>query len=78
MSGAAAGQPAFDQAPGCRVVINDEGQFSIWPADQPMPPGWKEEGMTGTRAECLDYIERTWADMRPRSLRMAMAKRPGR
>jgi MbtH protein len=55
-----------------KVVVNDEEQYSIWPADREPPAGWREDRMTGTRAECLDYIERTWTDMRPLSLRRRM------
>jgi MbtH protein len=51
------------------VVCNDEAQYSIWPADRPVPSGWKEEGVRGTRVDCLTYIERVWTDMRPLSAR---------
>lgn len=51
------------------VVVNDEEQYSIWPADRSVPLGWRTVGMRGTRQACLDYIERHWTDMRPRSLR---------
>jgi MbtH protein len=54
------------------VVVNDEEQFSIWPADREPPAGWHTVGVTGSRDECLDHIERVWTDMRPRSLRAAM------
>jgi MbtH protein len=39
-----------------KVVINDEDQFSMWPADQETPPGWSDTGKTGTQDECLEYI----------------------
>ncbi|MEL6444657.1 MAG: MbtH family protein [Bacteroidota bacterium] len=55
-----------------RVVVNHEEQYSIWPADRELPPGWNAEGKDGTRDECLDHIEVIWTDMRPLSLRMAM------
>lgn len=55
-----------------RVVCNDEEQYSIWPADRELPPGWHAEGTTGSRAECLDHIGRVWTDMRPASLRRRM------
>lgn len=57
-----------------RVVINHEEQYSIWPADRQVPLGWKPIGRTGTKQECLDYIEEVWTDMRPRSLRKAVAE----
>jgi MbtH protein len=52
-----------------RVVINHEEQYSIWPADRELPFGWSEVGKTGTKQECLAYIEEVWTDVRPRSLR---------
>lgn len=52
-----------------RVLVNVEEQYSIWPADRDLPPGWTEVGVQGTKAHCLDYIETVWTDMRPRSLR---------
>jgi MbtH protein len=55
-----------------QVVANDEEQFSIWPAEKLLPDGWHHRGVTGTRDECLDYIETTWTDMRPLSLRKWM------
>jgi len=54
------------------VVVNDEEQYSIWPAVRPLPSGWYDAGFTGGRQDCLDHIEARWTDMRPRSLREAM------
>ena len=56
------------------VVRNDEEQYSIWPADEPPPAGWHSVGKSGTREECLSYIQSVWTDMRPRSLREAMER----
>lgn len=55
-----------------KVVVNHEEQYSIWPADRENPLGWTDAGRTGTRAECLAYIEEVWTDMRPLSLRKKM------
>lgn len=52
------------------VVVNEEDQYSLWPAGRDIPDGWRAEGFTGTRQECLDYIDVAWVDMRPRSLRL--------
>ncbi|MGH2485816.1 MAG: MbtH family protein [Ktedonobacterales bacterium] len=54
------------------VVLNDEGQYSIWFTDRELPLGWRREGTTGGKQECLAHIERVWTDMRPLSLRRAM------
>jgi MbtH protein len=57
------------------VVLNHEEQYSIWPADRPLPDGWRHEGVRGSRQECLAHIGRVWTDMRPLSLREKMAAR---
>jgi MbtH protein len=54
------------------VVANHEEQYSIWPVDRDLPPGWRAEGTRGSREECLDHIELIWTDMRPLSLRKQM------
>ncbi len=56
------------------VVLNDEEQYSIWPAERKSPAGWRLAGVVGTRQECLDHIGRVWTDMRPLSLRERMAR----
>jgi MbtH protein len=55
-----------------KVVVNDEEQYSIWPSDRDNPAGWKDAGKTGTKDECLAWINENWKDMRPASLRKAM------
>jgi len=37
-----------------------------------IPNGWTAVGANGNRKECLDWIEATWTDMRPKSLVDAM------
>lgn len=54
------------------VVVNEEEQYSIWSAGRELPAGWRLDGFTGTEDECLAYIEETWTDMRPASLRRWM------
>ncbi|WP_028193134.1 MbtH family protein [Salinispora pacifica] len=56
------------------VVVNHEEQYSVWAADRQVPDGWRAEGFTGTREQCLDHVERIWTDMRPLSLRRRMAE----
>lgn len=54
------------------VVVNDEEQYSIWPAEKTSPEGWRTVGKQGLKAECLAYIDEVWTDMRPLSLRQRM------
>jgi MbtH protein len=47
-----------------KVVTNHAKQYYIWPADADPPPGWRDAGCTGTKAECLSYIVEVWAEAR--------------
>ena len=58
------------------VVQNAEEQYSIWPCTKPIPEGWSQAGASGTKQECLTFIESAWTDMRPLSLRKMMTQRP--
>ena len=53
------------------VVVNDEDQWSIWPAHRAVPAGWTAEGTIGSQRECVEHIETCWTDIRPRSVRKA-------
>jgi MbtH protein len=64
--------PFDDTASVFRVLINDEGQYSLWPDFAAIPAGWNSVAGPDSRQACLDYIESQWLDMRPRSLVVAM------
>ena len=68
--------PFDDESGEFLVLMNDEEQYSLWPAFKPVPAGWRATGPRGSRATCLDWIEQTWTDMRPKSLREAMGRMP--
>jgi MbtH protein len=55
-----------------RVVVNGEDQYSIWPVDRSIPLGWTDVGKSGSKDDCLAYINEVWTDMRPLSLRQRM------
>ncbi|MGW4629719.1 MbtH family protein [Streptomyces rubiginosohelvolus] len=57
-----------------QVVVNDEGEYSVWPANNEVLPGYRAEGTTGTRHECMNHIQRVATDPRPLSLRQAADK----
>ncbi|MGW1996817.1 MbtH family protein [Embleya sp. NPDC001921] len=50
------------------ALLNDEGQYSLWPAFLNAPDGWHTAYGPAARARCLEHIETNWTDMRPRSL----------
>jgi MbtH protein len=64
----------FDDQDGTFVVlVNDEEQHSLWPADLTIPAGWRAVHGPDARQPCLDYIEANWTDIRPRSARREAA-----
>lgn len=56
------------------VLVNDEDQHSLWPVFADIPAGWRVVHGEASRAVCLDYVEKNWTDLRPKSLRDAMAE----
>ncbi|GIH79622.1 MbtH family protein [Planobispora longispora] len=56
------------------ALINDEGQYSLWPAWAEVPAGWTVAFGEDTRQACLEHIEANWTDMRPKSLIQAMGE----
>lgn len=50
------------------VLVNAEGQHSLWPSFAPVPEGWTVTLRDVGRAEALDHVNRHWTDMRPLSL----------
>ncbi|GKQ40461.1 MbtH family protein [Streptomyces sp. A012304] len=64
--------PFEDQDATYLVLVNDEAQYSLWPTFADVPDGWSVAHPEDTREACLEYVERTWTDMRPKSLVEAM------
>jgi MbtH protein len=63
----------FDDADGrFLVLVNDEGQHSLWPSFADVPGGWTIAFEEITREACLEYVEANWTDLRPRSLAESM------
>ena len=60
--------PFEDENGTYHVLINDEGQHSLWPAFIDVPEGWTIVHKSDTRAACLEYVNQNWTDMRPNSL----------
>ncbi|MER8071234.1 MbtH family protein [Streptomyces sp. NPDC094034] len=54
------------------VLVNAEGQHSMWPTFADVPDGWEVAFGPRLRQECLDFVETNWTDMRPTSLIEAM------
>jgi MbtH protein len=60
--------PFEDEDANYFVLINDEGQHSLWPVFADVPDGWEVIFGEDGRQACLDFIEKNWTDMRPNSL----------
>jgi MbtH protein len=63
-----AGNPFDDEDGVFYALVNDEGQYSLWPTFAVVPAGWTVAFGEASRQECLDHIEANWTDMRPKSL----------
>ncbi|WP_040774200.1 MbtH family protein [Nocardia pneumoniae] len=50
------------------VLINEEGEHSLWPVFAAVPGGWAVAYGAANRKSCLQYVENHWLDMRPKSL----------
>jgi MbtH protein len=61
-----------------RILQNEEGQCSLWPATLAIPDGWATVHDADSRSACIAYVEASWTDMRPLSLvRSALNDRSG-
>jgi MbtH protein len=60
--------PFEDENGTFHVLVNEEGQHSLWPTFIDVPAGWTIVHASDTRAACLDYVNKNWTDMRPKSL----------
>ncbi|RNM09277.1 MbtH family protein [Dickeya undicola] len=55
------------------VLVNEQQQYSLWPAFAAVPPGWNSVYGPESREACIAYTEIHWQDMRPASLRTTEA-----
>ncbi|WP_083842596.1 MbtH family protein [Bradyrhizobium sp. ORS 375] len=45
------------------VLVNAQGQHSLWPRHIKVPAGWEMVGPQGDREECLRWIDANWTDV---------------
>src|ERR1022692_2906586 len=66
-------QRALDSRPGTAylIVVNAEGQHSIWPSTLAVPAGWRPKGPPMRKEACLAAITTEWPDIAPASVRAA-------
>ncbi|MDG4864793.1 MbtH family NRPS accessory protein [Streptomyces sp. T-3] len=51
-----------DNSVACAVVVNDKGQYSVWPQGRQVPDGWHATGFSGPRDGCLQHIAAVWTE----------------
>ena len=54
------------------VLVNEEGQHSLWPSFVDVPAGWTAAHGEDSREACLAYVNANWTDLRPLSLIRSM------
>ncbi|MFK4213564.1 MbtH family protein [Streptomyces sp. NPDC030920] len=64
--------PFEDENGSYLVLVNDEGQHSLWPAFAEVPAGWTVAKGEDSREACLAFVNKNWTDLRPKSLVEAM------
>jgi uncharacterized protein YbdZ (MbtH family) len=69
--------PFDDEEGSFYVLVNAEGQHSLWPTFAPVPEGWNTVHGSARRSSCLEYVEARWTDLRPLSLIARMEAESG-
>ncbi|KSU88603.1 MbtH family protein [Priestia flexa] len=69
--------PFENQSGSYLVLINEEGQHSLWPTFVEVPLGWKVVYGESNRESCLKYINSHWIDIKPNSLKLVASSLKG-
>ncbi|MFJ2743757.1 MbtH family protein [Streptomyces sp. NPDC087440] len=59
------------------VLRNAEEQYSLWPDTMQVPAGWNVVNGPAPRQKAIEFVDRAWSDMRPKSLRNATVGQEG-
>ena len=68
--------PFDDRSGSFSVLVNDEDEYSLWPAAVDVPPGWRVARPAGTLDAARQHVDEVWTDLRPRSLAEASDRTP--
>lgn len=60
--------PFDDRSAQFLVLVNDEGQHSLWPDFVAVPAGWRTIHGPASAHAAESWVETHWTDLRPRSL----------
>lgn len=61
------GNPFDDEDRKFRVLVNEKGQYSMWPDGNDVPKGWTSVFGPTDRQSCLDHVKESWSEMSPSS-----------
>ena len=53
------------------VLVNGEGQHSLWPSSAEVPAGWTVARGETDRESALRFVDENWTDLRPRGMAAA-------
>lgn len=56
------------------VIVNQQEQYAVWPLGAETPSGWLATDRTGDERACLESVAEGWTDLRPASVRAAVAE----
>ncbi|WP_405879916.1 MbtH family protein [Streptomyces sp. NBC_01136] len=65
MSQSSSTNPFEDESGVYRVLVNAEGEYSLWPDFAALPAGWDTAHGPDVRAACVAYIEEHWTGLAP-------------
>lgn len=57
--------PFDDPSALLRVLVNEQGQYSLWPDDLEVPAGWSTVCAGLDQTQAVEYVEAVWTDLRP-------------
>lgn len=60
--------PFDDPAGVFHVLVNDEGQHSLWPDFALVPRGWRPVLRSASQDEATAYVDQHWTSLQPSSL----------
>ncbi|SFX01488.1 MbtH protein [Thermoactinomyces sp. DSM 45891] len=68
--------PFDDQTGTYFVLLNEEGQYSLWPSWIDVPAGWQVVYGKDQKESCLAYINAEWKNLIPTQLTNAAKINP--
>lgn len=61
-------KPASAPSGSHEVIVDDEHNHAVWPADHSLPPNWRRVGKSGSEAELKAYVQELLVETSPAPL----------